>query len=190
MAKDFFIVTAPSGSGKTTLMHRVMAEVPGLEFSISATTRYPREGEVDGRDYYFITVSDFLQRIDDEQFVEWEQVYPQKYYGTLKSEIQRIRDAQHRAILDIDVLGAYNIKQEYQDRVVAIFIAPPSVEVLEKRLIDRGSETTDTLQERLERVSFELRYQDKFDYLIINEDLDTATEELVSIFRDELASDS
>lgn len=167
-----------------------MESLEDLEFSISATSRPPREGELDGRDYYFISVSEFQDRIEHNEFIEWEQVYPQKYYGTLKSEIQRIKGDDKVAILDIDVLGAVNIKNQYQDRAVAVFIAPPGEEVVRERLINRGTETPESIAERMDRMNFEMEYKDKFDYTVINDDLDKATEELIEIFRSELESGS
>ncbi len=185
MAKTFFVITAPSGSGKTTLMKRVLQKVPNLEFSISATTRPKREHEIEGRDYYFLTVEEFTDSIDKGKFIEWEQVYPKKYYGTLKSEIQRISDKENIAVLDIDVLGATEIKKQFGDKVEAVFIAPPSIDKLRERLENRGTETSDTMQERLNRVSFEMSYRDQFDHVVVNDDLDKATDELVAIFSSE-----
>ncbi len=182
VAKDFFVITAPSGSGKTTLMHRVMEDLPRLEFSVSATTRPKRDYEQEGRDYYFLSVDEFTEHIDQDAFVEWEQVYPQKYYGTLKSEIKRISDTGNTAILDIDVLGALEIKKQYTDRVVAVFIAPPSKAQLEERLKARGTESAATLKERLDRYDFEMQHQDDFDYVVVNDDLETATSQLKKIF--------
>ncbi len=182
MAKDFFVITAPSGSGKTTLMRRVMERIPSLEFSISATTRPQRSIETDGVDYYFLTVDEFTQKIEQGDFVEWEQVYPKKYYGTLLSEIQRIRNLGKHAVLDIDVLGALSIKKEYGDNVVSVFIAPPSKQQLENRLRDRGTETPESLAERMERYDFEMEHRQSFDHIVVNDDLETATQNLTQIF--------
>ncbi len=183
MAKDFFIITAPSGSGKTTLMRKVMEKIPTLKFSISATTRPKRDYEVEGQDYYFLSVEEFSDWISKDAFIEWEQVYPGKYYGTLKSEIHRINENGNAAILDIDVLGATAIKKEYGDRVVAVFISPPSKDKLKERLQNRGTETESSFAERIERMDFEMQYQNQFDHVVVNDDLEVATEELIDIFR-------
>lgn len=168
------IITAPSGSGKTTIVKRLLAQSTLLGFSISATTRQPRPGERDGSDYYFLTAADFQQKITDDAFIEWEMVYTGKYYGTLKSEIDRLWGLGKAPLVDIDVQGALNIKQQYPEQVMTIFIKAPSMEELRKRLTARGTESKDNLQERLDKAADELTYADRFDCIIVNDDLEAA----------------
>jgi guanylate kinase len=174
------VITAPSGSGKTTLVKRLLDSCPHLAFSISACTRNPRAGEHHSRDYYFYDVESFKKLIDEDAFVEWEMVYPGKYYGTLKSELQRIWDAGNSPLVDIDVQGALAISTKYPKDTLTIFIEAPSIEVLRQRLMARGTETEHTLEERINKAEHELKFASMFDRIIINDNLDTATKELVA----------
>lgn len=174
------IVTAPSGSGKTTLVKRLLATYPKLAFSISACTRQPRAGEVHGKDYYFYTEEEFKQLIAEDAFVEWEMVYTGKYYGTLKTEMERIWSNGQAPLVDIDVLGAITLQKKYPDNSISLFIQAPSIDELRNRLIKRGTETLETLEERIKKAEFELSHAPQFDHIIINDDLEKATEELIT----------
>ncbi len=175
------VITAPSGSGKTTLVKRLLTSCNHLAFSISACTRQPRAGEVHGKDYYFYSEDEFKQLIAEDAFIEWEMVYTGKYYGTLKSELQRIWDNGQSPLVDIDVQGALAIKSKFPEIARTIFIEAPSIEELRKRLISRGTETPQTLEERIEKAEDELKYAPKFEKIIINENLDRATQELIDV---------
>jgi len=172
------IITAPSGSGKTTLVKHLVETCSHLAFSVSACTRQPRKGEVEGRDYYFLSEEAFRKLIAEDAFVEWEMVYPGKYYGTLKSELERIRDAGKCPLVDIDVQGALAIKEKFPENSYAIFIEAPSLDVLRERLRGRGSETEHSLEERVSKAAHELTFAPRFDQVIINDDLAMASEEL------------
>lgn len=174
------VITAPSGSGKTTLVKRLLEACPQLAFSISACTRTPRNGEINGKDYYFYEEEEFKKLIDEEAFVEWEMVYTGKYYGTLKSELQRIWDAGKSPLVDIDVQGALAISDQYKTISQTIFIEAPSLAVLRERLLKRGTETEQTLEERINKAKLELTFAPRFQKIIINEYLDVATTELVN----------
>lgn len=179
------IITAPSGAGKTSITRHLMQQFPQLSFSISAATRKPRYNEVDGKDYYFISEEDFKQKIKEKQFAEWEMVYEGKYYGTLKEELERIWLLEKVPVLDIDVKGAIHIQQQYPINTLSIFIEPPSVEELKKRLLSRGTETADTLEARINKASYEISFKTHFNRVIINADLETActeAEEIVGAF--------
>lgn len=172
------ILTAPSGGGKTSIMRHLMARFPDrLAFSISAATRKPRGMEKDGVDYYFISVEAFQEKIREEAFVEWEMVYEGKYYGTLKSELQRIWDAGKVPILDIDVKGAIHVQQQFPGKVLSLFIQPPSVEELRRRLEARGTETPESLEARISKASYELSFSHHFTRIIVNDQLEIACAE-------------
>ena len=173
------IITAPSGSGKTTLVRRLLTACPELAFSVSACTRKPREGEVHGRDYYFLEEPRFKELIDADAFVEWEMVYTGKYYGTLKSELERIWQEGRTPLVDIDVNGALAIQEKYPDDSLAVFVQAPSLEVLRERLERRGTETPERLAERVSKADFELSFAPQFDHILVNDDIETATSELV-----------
>jgi guanylate kinase len=175
------VITAPSGSGKTTMVKRLLSTSQHLEFSISACTRLPRAGEVHGRDYYFYDEETFRQMIADEAFVEWEMVYPGKYYGTLKAEIQRIWDEGKSPLVDIDVMGALVVRDKYPGICCTIFIEAPSIEELRRRLIARGTETEQSLEERVNKAVHELTIAPNFDHIIINDDLERAAAELSEV---------
>ncbi len=183
MANKIIILTAPSGSGKSSIAKGLMAAMPNLQFSVSAATRHPRAGEIEGVHYYFISVQDFQQKIELNQFAEWEKVYEGKYYGTLKSEIQSIWNAGKIPLLDIDVIGAKNINKNYPIETCSIFIEVPITE-LKKRLEDRGSETTESLQERLDKAAQEAEHKNYFHYTVINDSLKRATKETIKIVQE------
>lgn len=167
------ILSAPSGTGKSTIIKRLM-ENEGLRlgFSISATSRAPREGEVDGKDYYFISIDEFRRRVECGEFVEWEEVYEGTCYGTLVSEVERITDAGNNLIMDIDVKGALNIKRRYGSEALSVFIMPPSLEVLERRLVDRGTNSAEDIARRLGKAEYEMGFAPEFDVRVVNDRLD------------------
>src|SRR5476651_815504 len=171
------IFSAPSGAGKTTIVRHLLGEIPDLEFSISATTRKPRGSERDGVDYYFITKEDFLHRIAKKQFVEFEEVYSGTFYGTLRSELERIWEKGKHVIFDIDVEGGLHLKRKYEEHALAIFVQPPSLEVLKQRLSGRGTDSHEKLKERFEKAEKELNYAPQFDIILKNHDLETACKE-------------
>ncbi len=169
------VLAAPSGCGKSTIVGGVMQ--PGdieLGFAISATTRQPREGETDGVNYYFISEEEFRTAIAEDRFVEYEEVYPGRFYGTLHSEIERITSTGSNIILDLDVNGALRVKEIYGERVLTLFIEPPSLETLRQRLVSRGTETPDVIEVRINRAAYELSRAPEFDYRIVNDKLDVA----------------
>jgi guanylate kinase len=168
------IITAPSGAGKTSITHYLMQQFSKLAFSISAATRQARGQEVNGKDYYFIPLEAFTQKIQNNEFVEWEMVYEGKYYGTLKSELERIWGNNQIPVLDIDVKGAIHVKQQFPDSALTIFIVPPSVDVLKNRLLSRGTETEESLAARVNKAAYEISFKHHFDEQILNDDLDSA----------------
>lgn len=186
MEGKLIIFSAPSGSGKTTIVRHLLTKYNNLGFSISACTRDRRgRNEVDGKDYYFLTPDDFKKRIDNNEFVEWEEVYPGGYYGTLKSEIERLWASGKHVVFDVDVKGGLKLKEYFQERALAIFVKAPSEEAIKERLMSRGTETEDSLSKRLFKVKFEMSFQDKFDVILVNDDLEAAlakAEELVEDF--------
>ena len=175
------ILVAPSGGGKSTIAKRLFQDFPELKFSVSATTRNPREGEENGTHYHFLSPEEFQHRIDSDDFLEWEEFYGGSRYGTLRSEVDKILNSGYFILLDIEIKGALNVKQIYGNESLSLFIQPPSFEVLEQRLRERGTETEETLALRLERAKEELETADKFDRIIINDDLETAYNEVKSI---------
>lgn len=179
------IITAPSGAGKTSITHHLLKKYPQLAFSISATTRDPRHNEKNKVDYYFITIDDFQQKIKEQAFIEWEMVYEGKYYGTLKQELERIWNEQKIPLLDIDVQGAIHVQQQYPKQTLSIFIDPPSIEELKKRLQSRGTETNETLEIRVNKAMYELSFKHHFNIVIKNDDFKNActkTEESIKSF--------
>lgn len=168
------VITAPSGAGKTSITHHLLKTFPQLSFSVSAATRQARSYEQHGKDYYFLKLEDFQKKIQDNAFVEWEMVYEGKYYGTLKEELQRIWNNDQVPLLDIDVKGAIHVKQQYPDTALTIFIDPPSVAELKRRLESRGTETAESLQARVNKASYEISFKDHFDKTIVNDNLDLA----------------
>ena len=187
MKGKLIIFSAPSGSGKSTIVQHLMSRGLGLAFSISATSRQPREGEVDGREYHFIAPEKFRDLIEKEAFIEWEEVYPGQFYGTLHSELDRIWEEGGNAVFDIDVVGGLNLKKEFGDRACAIFIEPPSIEVLEERLLSRGSDDEASLKRRLEKAGYEMQFAPQFDRIVINDRLEEAQSEAFTIVREFLA---
>jgi guanylate kinase len=179
------IFSAPSGAGKTTIVHYLLGQSLGLEFSVSACSRDPRGNEIDGKDYYFLGLEGFREQIEKEAFIEWEEVYTNNFYGTLKSEIERIWANGKTVIFDLDVIGGLNLKRIFGEQALSIFVKPPSYEELEKRLRSRSTETEDKIQQRMDKANAELAYAHKFDIILINDDLDEAckkAKEMVSNF--------
>lgn len=178
------LVTAPSGSGKTSIVNHLMKKFPQLAFSVSATTRQPRDDEENGVHYYFINEKEFREKIHNKEFLEWEMVYEGKYYGTLKSDIERIWKDNKIPVLDIDVQGAIHIQQQYPVNTIAIFIQPPSTEELKRRLKLRGSETDESLHARLNKSGYEMTFKKHFENIITNENFQTACQEADKIIGD------
>ena len=168
------VVVAPSGAGKTTIARRLLEDISRLKFSVSATTRQPRAGETDGVDYHFLSPDEFQKHIDQGDFLEWEEFYNGKRYGTLRSEIDKQLKKGYFILFDVEVKGAVNIKKAFGDRCLSIFIKPPSMEELQNRLLKRGSEDDKTLAERLERAKMELGYEKQFDVSVVNDNLEEA----------------
>lgn len=189
MGGKLVIVSAPSGAGKTTLVKHLLSKGLNLEFSISATSRKNRHTETHGKDYYFFTPEEFKTHIKNNAFLEWEEVYEGKYYGTLKSEVERITSKGGNVIFDVDVVGGLNIKKFYGDRALAIFIKPPSVKVLHKRLIGRGTDDAETIKKRVEKADYELEFANEFDVIITNDQLDLACEEMIKTVSKFISSD-
>jgi guanylate kinase len=185
MDGKLIIVAGPSGSGKTTIVRHLLGVYPRLAFSISACSRQKREGEMDGEDYYFLSVEQFKEKIEKEEFLEWEQVYPGSYYGTLRMEVERLWKAGRDVVFDIDVKGAMNLKKHYPECSITILIQPPSLEALEERLKKRKTETPEFFEQRIKKAAEELSYAKQFDATIQNNDLQTAfaeAEKLVGSF--------
>lgn len=171
MSSKVVIFSAPSGSGKSTVVNHILSLHPEMEFSVSATSRAPRGTEKDGVEYYFLSAEEFRRRIESGDFVEYEQVYADRYYGTLKSEVDRIWNKGHVIIFDVDVKGGVNLKKYFGDAALSVFIKAPSVEVLRSRLIGRGTDSAEAIEERVAKASEELTYEDRFDYVLVNDDL-------------------
>jgi guanylate kinase len=171
------IFSAPSGAGKTTIVKKLLQKDFNLEFSISATSRSARPNEIHGQDYYFLSPFEFAQKVEDKAFLEWEEVYMGTSYGTLKSEVERIRDLGKNVIFDVDVVGGLNIKKFYGEEALAIFVQPPSLEELEKRLRLRSTETEEKIKVRLAKAIQELSFANQFDVIIVNDNLEKAIKE-------------
>jgi len=179
------IFSAPSGSGKTTIVKHLLENNPDLGFSISASTRDKRGRiEAHGKDYYFLTPKEFKEKIDQDAFIEWEEVYAGNFYGTLKSEIERIWSEGKNVIFDVDVKGGINIKKYFGDSALAVFVKVPSLEILKQRLNERGTESADSLSRRFFKAEFEMTFQDKFDVVLVNEDLNTSLQEAQRLYND------
>ena len=180
------IFSAPSGSGKSTIINYLLQEHPELKlaFSISATSRAPRGQEQHGVEYFFLTPEDFRQRIENEEFLEYEEVYPGRFYGTLKAQVEKQSEDGQNVLFDVDVKCGVNIKQYYGDRALSVFIQPPSIEELRKRLERRGTETPEVINDRIARAEFELGFASQFDKVVINDDLETAKAETLQIITD------
>lgn len=181
MEGKLVIISAPSGAGKTTIVRHLLASGLNLAFSVSATTRAPRGTEADGLDYFFMSVPEFRKRIENNEFVEWEEVYKDLLYGTLKSEIERIWAKGNHVLFDVDVNGGLTLKKIFREKAIAIFIMPPSVEELENRLKDRGTDSEEKIRMRIDKAVEELKPADQFDDILINDDLDIAKAEAVRI---------
>lgn len=183
MAGKALIFSAPSGSGKTTIVKHLLETNPDLGFSISASTRDKRgRTESHGKDYYFLSPEEFKSKIDTNEFIEWEEVYAGNFYGTLKSEIDRIWKSGKNVIFDVDVKGGLNLKKYFGDRALAVFVKVPSLEVLKARLSDRGTETAESLSRRLFKAKFEMSFQDQFDIVLVNEDLNKSLAEAQTLY--------
>ncbi len=180
MAK-LIIFSAPSGSGKTTIVKYLLTQNLNLAFSISATSRQPRGTEQHGVDYYFLSPDEFRNHINNSDFLEYEEVYTDKYYGTLKSEVERILNNGQNVIFDVDVVGGINIKKYYGDKALAIFIQPPSIEALEERLNGRGTDSPEIIQSRIAKAEYELSFASQFDVIVINDNLEKAQQETLQI---------
>lgn len=180
-AGKLIIFSAPSGSGKTTIVRWLAERFPQLEFSVSATSRPPRCGEKEGRDYYFLSPQQFRAAVSDGLFVEWEEVYPGTCYGTLRSEIERIWRAGRTIVFDVDVRGGLNLKKLFGDRALAVFVMPPSLDELRRRLERRGTESPERVECRLEKASDEISYAGSFDMVVVNDGLEKALEECQSL---------
>ena len=190
MAGKVIIFSAPSGSGKSTIIGRLMSHKElNMAFSISCTSRQPRGTERNGVEYFFLTPGEFRRKIADGEFLEYEEVYKDRYYGTLKSQVERQLEAGDNVVLDVDVKGACNIKQFYGDRALALFIQPPSIEELRRRLEGRGTDAPEVIEDRLARASFELTFARKFDKVIVNDDLDRAVNEAFDAVKDFINSE-
>lgn len=174
------VFSAPSGSGKTTLVHHLLEQEDlNLDFSVSATSRKKRGNEIEGKDYHFISLGEFNRHIEMDDFVEWEEVYNKNFYGTLKSEIERIWSNGKHVIFDIDVVGGLRIKEKYPEQTLAIFVQPPSIEVMELRLRNRKTDSEEKIKERVQKAERELKFSDHFDIVIVNDDLENAKQEAI-----------
>ena len=189
MKGKLLIFSAPSGSGKTTIVRHLLSKISDrISFSISASTRTPRTGEIDGKDYYFITQEEFLHKVAKKEFIEFEEVYSGTYYGTLRSELDRIWALGKHVIFDIDVEGGLRLKQKFGEDALAIFVQPPSLEVLEQRLRGRETDSEEKLQERLAKADKELAYASRFDVILYNHELSVACEEAERLIMDFIES--
>lgn len=174
------IFSAPSGSGKTTLVNHLMSEIPNLAFSVSATTRAPRGKEQNGVEYYFMSLEEFKQRVGNDEFLEWQEVYPGRCYGTLKAVVEKMRERGCHVAFDVDVVGGTNIKKFYGDEALSVFIQAPSIEVLRKRLVGRQTDSMEEIEKRLAKADWEMNFaKGKFDITIINNDLETAKADIL-----------
>ena len=178
------IFSAPSGAGKSTLVNYLLPQFPALSFSISATSRSPRGKEENGKDYYFLSSEEFKARVAGDELLEWEEVYAGTYYGTLRSEVERIWAQGKVVVFDIDVVGALNLKRQFGDRALALFVQAPSVEILEQRLRGRGTDSEEKIQQRVAKATIEMARAPEFDKVVVNDDLDTAKAEALAILKD------
>lgn len=184
MNGKLIIFSAPSGAGKTTIVKQLIASGLPLEFSISACSRAHRDGEVDGKDYYFLSKEEFLKRVANDEFLEWEEVYKGNYYGTLKSEINRIWAQGKHVVFDVDVVGGLNIKKSYPLNALTVFVQPPTIDELKNRLVSRCTETAENIKKRIDKAEYELSFSSKFDVVIVNDDLELAIDEAKSVVAD------
>lgn len=174
MDGKLIIFSAPSGAGKTTIVRHLLGKYSFLEFSVSACSRAPRNGEINGVDYYFLSTDDFKRRIENNEFVEWEEVYPGSYYGTLWSELYRIWAKGHSVMFDVDVKGGLNLKRKFPENSLAVFVMPPSIDELKSRLIRRGTESDESIDVRVGKAQEEMTYSNQFDVIIVNKQVETA----------------
>lgn len=174
MSNKVVIFSAPSGSGKSTVVQHILSLHPEMEFSVSAASRAPRGSEKNGVEYHFLSVGEFEQLIREDKLVEWEQVYAGNYYGTLKSEVERIWNAGHVIIFDVDVKGGVSLKKYFGDKALSVFIKAPSIEELRRRLVSRATDSAEAIETRVAKAAEEMTYEDKFDYVLVNDDLATA----------------
>ena len=186
MKGKLIIVSAPSGSGKSTIVQWLMKEHPELRlyFSISCTSRAPRGTEQNGVEYFFLTEEEFRQKIDNDEFLEYEEVYAGRFYGTLKQQVERQLEAGQNVVFDVDVKGGVNIKKYYGEQAMSLFIQPPSVEELRRRLEGRGTDTPEAIENRLAKAEYEMTFAPQFDHVVINDNLETAKQEALSLLRD------
>ena len=180
------IISAPSVAGKSTIVQHLLKQFPRLEFSVSACSRPKRGCEVDGKEYHFLSVNEFRNNIEQDEFVEWEEVYPGSYYGTLKSELERIWDSGRVPLFDVDVVGGINLKHHFGDQALAIFIQPPSLQILEERLRNRGTDSEESLKKRHVKAEKEMTFAGKFDRVVVNDDLTAAVEKVAGLLDDYL----
>lgn len=183
MSGKLIIFSAPSGAGKSTIVQHLLTRKLNLEFSISATSRAPRGVEKHGIDYYYLTPDEFRQKIDNQEFLEYEEVYDNCFYGTLRSEIDRITSQGKNIVFDVDVVGGLNIKKEFGDRALAVFISPPSIEILHKRLVGRGTDSPEMIEKRIGKAEFEMSFAPQFDVVVVNDDLNKSKAEAEEIIR-------
>lgn len=186
MKGKLIIVSAPSGSGKSTIVRWLMEQHPELKlyFSVSCTSRQPRGTEQDGVDYFFLQPDEFRQKIANGEFLEYEEVYTDRFYGTLKAQVERQREAGQNVVFDVDVKGGVNIKKYYGGEAMSLFIQPPSVEELRRRLEGRATDTPEAIQQRLDKAEYELTFAPKFDHIVVNDDLETAKQEALRLLKD------
>lgn len=186
MKGKLIIVSAPSGSGKSTIVRWLMEQHPELKlyFSVSCTSRQPRGTEQDGVDYFFLQPDEFRQKIANGEFLEYEEVYTDRFYGTLKAQVERQREAGQNVVFDVDVKGGVNIKRYYGNEAMSLFIQPPSVEELRRRLEGRATDTPEAIQQRLDKAEYELTFAPKFDHIVVNDDLETAKQEALRLLKD------
>ena len=187
MSGKLIIFSAPSGAGKSTIVHHILGCGFNLEFSVSATSRAPRGNEVHGVDYYYLTPEEFRSKIRKNEFLEYEEVYPDSFYGTLRSEVERITGQGKNVVFDIDVLGGINIKKQYDEQALALFVAPPSIEILHQRLISRGTDTPEMIAKRIGKAEYELSFAPQFDKVVVNDDLEEAKKEAEKLIREFLS---
>lgn len=188
MAGKLIIFSAPSGSGKSTIINHLLSQGLGLAFSISATSRPPRGQERDGVEYFFLTPAEFRRRAAAGEFLEYEEVYPDRFYGTLKAQVERQLELGQNVVFDVDVVGGCNIKSYYGSRALSIFIQPPSVEELRRRLVARGTDAPEVIESRVAKAEYELSFAPRFDYVVVNDDLEKAWREVYDIIRNFLDS--
>jgi guanylate kinase len=181
MSGKLVIISAPSGAGKTTIVNYLLRKDLGLEFSISATTRKPRGKEINGKEYYFVSVNNFKSRIKKGEFAEWEEVYEEQFYGTLKSEIEKIWSHNQQVVFDVDAKGGISLKNIYRHQAISIFIMPPSVQELQKRLIRRATDGKENISIRVEKALKEMKFADQFDHIVINDNLEKAESEVYNL---------